>query len=117
MKNKLKISLTLLCGMVIGYGCASAQKTSFQIIDGVNLAQQTAWTEYTTYRSQAVVSSSTDSNVVKAFNSLQAAELAAVDISTNGGTFNATTIDQDLSDIVNLLTTSGVKVSGVTTNF
>lgn len=98
-------------------GCASAQKTSYQIISGVNLAQQTAWNEYTTYRSLSPVSSATDSNVVKAFNSLQAAELTAVDVSTNGGTFSAATIDQDLSDIVSLLTATGVKVSGVTTNF
>ena len=118
MKRKILRAITFVTVIsACAFGCASADKTAFQAISAVNTAEQMAWGEYVAYRSAVKVAPTTDANVVKAFNTLQQAELLAVDATTNGATLNTATISSDLSDIVNLLNAVGVKVGNVQTNF
>lgn len=116
MTNRIKSLIGGLAAAALVYGCQTAPKTIYQVLDGVNAASQVAWGEYVTYRASAAVPASTDATVVKAFNQLQADELLVLDATTNGTTVSLTTIQTDLSDISAVLTTAGVTNFTLNTN-
>lgn len=102
----------LLAGTYFAFwigGCASAAKTTFRTISTLNVTQQTLWTAYVNFRSSTPVPSNVDSNVVKVFSVLKTDELAAIDTTTNGGTFSTTLLSTDLGALLTTLQSAGVK--------
>jgi hypothetical protein len=117
-RNIILVALTsgILCAAWLN-GCASAAKTTFQTISTLNVTQQTLWTAYVNFRSSTPVPSNVDSNVVKVFSVLKTDELAAIDTTTNGGTFSTTLLSTDLGALLTTLQSAGVKnLPAVSTN-